>query len=102
LTTATFITQGAIKINLPSAVSAAENEPVVIDIFMTGDKKLYIDKAEVNEGDLEGKLAAYDKESSVVISADKTLSIDELTRVLGHVQNGGFKKMSIKTQISSL
>ncbi|MDR0580292.1 MAG: biopolymer transporter ExbD [Campylobacteraceae bacterium] len=101
LTTATFVTHGAIKVNLPSALSAQEKEPVMIDIYMTSDKKLYIDKTQVDENALEKELSVRDKESLVVISADKTLSIDELTRVLGHVQNSGFKKMSIKTQIPS-
>jgi biopolymer transport protein ExbD len=101
LTTATFITHGAIKVNLPSALSAAEKEPLTIDISMTSDKKLFIDKVEVEESVFEQELLGRDKESLVVISADKTLSIDELTNVLGRVQNSGFKKMSIKTQIPS-
>jgi biopolymer transport protein ExbD len=101
LTTATFMTHGAIKVNLPQVSSVAEKEPVVIDIYMTSDKKLFIDKKEIGEADLRGELTKLDKESLVVISADKTLSIDDLTKVLGHVQNAGFKKMSIKTQIPS-
>lgn len=75
---------------------------MMIDIYMTSSKKLYIDKVEADESILEKELGTHDKESLVVISADKTLSIDELTKVLGHVQNSGFKKMSIKTQMPSL
>jgi biopolymer transport protein ExbD len=102
LTTATFITHGSIKVNLPEALSASEQEPVKIDVSMTNDKRLYIDKVEVDESVLETELSKRDKESLVVVSADKTLSIDDLTRILGHVQNAGFKKMSIKTQIPTL
>jgi biopolymer transport protein ExbD len=102
LTTATFITHGAIKVNLPSALSVSEKEPVAINIYMTSEGKIFLDKVEVRVAELENELKKLDKESGVIISADKTLTIDELTKVLGYVQNAGFKKMSIKTEIPAL
>jgi biopolymer transport protein ExbD len=99
LTTATFITNGAIKVNLPSVASLSEQENKVVNIYMTKERKIFIDKTEVSEEALEAELFKRDKNSTAVVSADKTLSIEELTKVLGHIQTAGFKKMSIKTEI---
>ncbi|GHS87098.1 hypothetical protein FACS189487_02590 [Campylobacterota bacterium] len=102
LTTATFMTFGAIKVNLPQTASVAVQEPDTISVTLTKDHKIFVDSAEINANSLEAALAKYDNTKSVVISADKTLTIDELTNALGHIQNAGFTKMSIKTEIPQL
>jgi len=48
------------------------------------------------------ELSKQNRESVVEINADKVLTIDDLTQVLGYVQEAGFKKMSIKTEIPAL
>jgi len=102
LTTATFITQGSIKVNLPTASVKVEKDPIVVNVTMTSDKQLFINKAEVTKENFRDTLSKEDKESVVEISADKVLTIDDLTQVLGYVQEAGFKKMSIKTEIPAL
>jgi biopolymer transport protein ExbD len=102
LTTATFITQGSIKVNLPTAAVSVEKEPVVVNVTMSSDKRLFINKTEVTKENFCDTLRKEDKESVIEVSADKVLSIDDLTQVLGYVQEAGFKKMSIKTEIPSL
>ena len=102
LTTATFMMQGSIKVNLPTASVKPQKKPVVISITMNSDKHLFINMKEVSKEHFAEMLSKEDKESIVEVSADKTLSIDELTQVLGYVQEAGFKKMSIKTEIPSL
>jgi len=100
LTTASFIPLGGIKINLPTASSEIEKEPVVVNVYMTADRKLLVDTAEVTEENFATELAKFDNQTTtVIVSADKHLTIDELTRVLGFVQNAGFTKMSIKTEL---
>lgn len=102
LTTATFISQGNIKINFPTASVKLEKEPQTIEFFMTKDKQMYLNKIEVTKDVLPKELAKYNKdEDSIQINADKSLTIDDLTQVLGLIQNSGFKKMSIKTEIIS-
>lgn len=100
LTTATFISQGAIKINLPTASSSVDKEPVIVNVYMTGEKKIIVDSVEVTEETLKTELSKYDhKTATVVISADKFLTIDDLTKVMGSIQDAGFAKMSIKTEL---
>ena len=100
LTTASFIPIGGIKINLPTASSEIDKEPVIVNVFMTNDKKIIVDTTEVTEETFGTTLAQFDnKNTTVVISADKYLTIDELTKVLGFIQNAGFSKMSIKTEL---
>lgn len=102
LTTATFITQGSIKVNLPTASVKVEKDPEVITVSMTSDKQLFINKIEVTKEHFSEELSKQNKESVVEINADKVLTIDDLTQVLGYVQESGFKKMSIKTEIPAL
>jgi biopolymer transport protein ExbD len=102
LTTATFITQGSIKVNLPTASVKVEKDPEVITVSMTSNKQLFINKIEVTKEHFSEELSKQNKESVVEINADKVLTIDDLTQVLGYVQEAGFKKMSIKTEIPAL
>ena len=101
LTTATFITQGSIKVHLPSASVKPQKESKIVTISMSERKKIYVNKTEVTKDTLLSELSKYDKEKDTIeIRADKTLTIDEVTQVLGIVQAGGFKKMAIKTEIA--
>lgn len=102
LTTATFITQGSIKVNLPTASVKVEKDPEVITVSMTSNKQLFINKIEVTKEHFSEELSKQNRESVVEINADKVLTIDDLTQVLGYVQEAGFKKMSIKTEIPAL
>ena len=102
LTTATFITQGSIKVNLPTASVKVEKDPEVITVSMTSDKQLFINKIEVTKEHFSEELSKQNRESVVEINADKVLTIDDLTQVLGYVQEAGYKKMSIKTEIPAL
>lgn len=100
LTTATFITQGSIKVHLPSAAVKPQKEPNVIVLLMSKEKRIYVNKTEVSKDTLLGELSKYDKDKDTIqVHADKTLSIDDVTQVLGAVQSAGFKKIAIKTEI---
>lgn len=102
LTTATFITQGSIKIHLPSASVKPDKEPKIVNVYLTDTKKMYVNKVEVSEMTLSSELSKYDTQKDAVqISADKSLTIEEVTKVLGEIQNSGFKKLSIKTEIAT-
>lgn len=100
LTTATFISQGNIKVNLPTASVKLEKEPTIVNFFLTKDKKMYVNEIEVTKESLQLEFSKFDKQNdSVQINADKTLSIDDLTQTLALIQSSGFKKLSIKTEI---
>lgn len=100
LTTATFITQGNIKVNLPTAKVKLEKEPTTIEFFLTKDKKMYVNDVEVTNDTISLHLSRFDKQNDVVqINADKSLTIDDLTNALALIQNSGFNKLSIKTEI---
>jgi len=100
LTTATFISQGGIKVHLPTSSVKLEKEPAVVNFYLTADKRMYLNKTEVTKESLAGELAKYDKQKDAVqVSADKHLTIDDLTQTLGLIQEAGFTKLSIKTEI---
>lgn len=101
LTTATFISQGGIKVHLPTSSVKLEKERSVVNFYLAADRRMYIDKTEVTKATLAGKLAKYDKQKDTVqVSADKSLMIDDLTQTLGLIREAGFTKLSIKTDIA--
>lgn len=96
---AAFISQGNIKVNLPASVKL-EKRAYCCKLFLTKDKKMYVNEVEVTKENLQLEFLKFDKQNdSVQINADKTLSIDDLTQTLALIQNSGFKKLSIKTEI---
>lgn len=100
LTTATFISQGAIKINLPVASVEVDREPKIVNVYMTQDRKLILETVDVTEETLAQELAKYDQNiTTVVISADRSLTISDLTKLMSLIQDAGFSKMSIKTEL---
>ncbi len=101
LTTATFVSQGAIKVNLPTSSIKSDKEPVVVPVYITNDRRLFINKTEVSEANFKTEIAQQNKDSVIEINADKTLMIEEVTRILGYVQESGFSKISIKTEKSA-
>ena len=100
LTTATFISQGGIRVHLPTSSVKLEKEPAAVNFYLAADRRMYIDKTEVTKETLAGKLAKYDRQKDTVqVSADKSLMIDDLTQALGLIREAGFTKLSIKTEI---
>ena len=72
LTTATFIKQGIIPVELPEAKESEKKEKKKeINIYITKEGKLHLDKQPVTASELESRLAATSREQTVVLRSDK-------------------------------
>lgn len=98
LTTSTFIAAGVIPVELPEAKycegQALKGE--IIEIDKNG--LLYMDgKVECIAG-LTAKLLKMDRETPVLIRADKSVKLQVFVEVMDIVKSHGFKKVSLQTQ----
>lgn len=98
LTTATFIAQGQIKVNLPEAKSAtpADHAPALVitlnaagDIFV-GDKAVSLDA-------LNARLDTLQKTQAIVFRVDKKTAFGQFVTVIDALKERGLEHLSIRT-----
>ena len=94
LTTATFIKQGVIPVELPQAKSKEKQEKLKdeITIYVKANGELYYEKDKVSLKELEKKLSAIAKEQVVILRSDKEsrfqdfVSVMDILKALEHEQ----------------
>ena len=108
---APMLTSG-VAVQLPRAkgqsTDAPRDKPIVVTIKKDG--KIHLgteDKVEIPLGELAGKLKVIADgrkgvtEEPVFINGDKGAEHGVVTRVMAEIRNGGFRKMSIVTEVES-
>jgi biopolymer transport protein ExbD len=83
LTTATFIKQGIIPVDLPSAQQKEESKELEErTIYITREGTLFLDKEKVGLPELKAKLAALPTEQTVVLRSDKEATFQQFVSVM--------------------
>ena len=84
LTTATFIKQGVIPVDLPESQSkeTKEAKESEINIIINRDGIITIDKTKVSLSELEERLSKIDKKQTVVLSSDKEAEFQHFVEVM--------------------
>ncbi len=96
LTTATFVVQGDIPINIPSAKEPREMRTHErLDISITRDGKIFFAGKEVSPKELFEILRDYDRKTTVGIKADRSARIQSFVSVVDILNRLGFRKISI-------
>jgi len=100
LTTATFISQGQIEVNLPIAESAKPiqqqlKENLVITINTTN--QLYLDDKLVDLESLSQTLETIDKKTPIVFRVDKQVVFEKFVQVIDLLKKHQLEKFSILT-----
>jgi len=97
LTTATFIANGTIPVNLPKAEqSTTEGRGLTIEIDQAG--KVYYQGKECSVSSLHAVLSSESRETPLLIRADRAVALQSFVDVLGVVKELGFSKMSLQTE----
>ncbi len=98
LATATFISTGAIPIDLPE-VSASNSpiESVVIDLSMEGT--VYYEATPHTLEQLSNTLKALSLDTQITVRADKEADIQSFASLMTTLQSIGFEKINLQTQI---
>ncbi len=99
ITTATFIKQGILPIELPDAkASDKKQDKKEFDIYITKDGKYHLDKKEISIADLESKLATIAKDETVVLRSDKDASFQYFVSVMDILKKLQHEQLYIVTK----
>lgn len=102
LTTATFIAQGQIKVNLPEAESAApaDSKPaIVITLNAAGD--IFVDGQPHSLDTLNAQLDTLKKNQAIVFRVDKKTAFGRFVRVIDALKSRGLDQLTIRTTSSA-
>lgn len=98
LTTATFIAQGQIKVNLPEAKSAApaDAEPaIIITLNAAGD--LFVDDQAMTMDTLNAHLDRLKKDQAIVMRVDRKTAFGQFVAVIDALKSRGLDHLTIRT-----
>jgi len=99
ITTATFIKQGILPIELPEAKASDKKEDKKeFDIYITKEGKYHLDKKEVSLSELESKLQEVGKDETVVLRSDKDASFQHFVTVMDILKKLEHKQLYIVTK----
>lgn len=98
LTTATFIVQGRIPLNLPQAQHASAPQNVVpMSISIDAERRLYLDEALVHSMELEQRLAVVKSDQAIVLRVDASVPFSDFVGVLDVLNKFHLRNLSIVT-----
>lgn len=99
ITTATFIKQGILPIELPDAKASEKKEDQKeFDIYITKEGKYHLDKQEISIADLEKRLSEISKEQTVVLRSDKEANFQHFVTVMDILKKLEHKQLYIVTK----
>jgi biopolymer transport protein ExbD len=104
LTTATFISQGAIEINLPEAESAQtlqQPDEKTIEIAINTNHKVFLDGEAISDQELATKLETLDKETPILLRVDKSVAFEHFVGVIDLLKKNSLEKLTIITKEGS-
>jgi len=99
LTTATFIKQGVIPVNLPDA-KATDKEDIKkeITVYVNAKGEMFFEKEKVDISTLESKLTTLSKEQIVVLKSDKESKFQDFVSVMDILKRLGHEQLYIVTK----
>jgi len=99
LSISTFIAQGKIAVDLPSAKSAQQDkeDEKKVSVVIDKDNKIFIDDAEISENELKDKLNAVDIKTLIELKSDKNAKFDSFVKVIDILKEKGHENFAIQT-----
>ena len=99
LSISTFIAQGKIAIDLPSANSAEQSkeDDKKVNVVIDKDNKFFIDDVEISENELKDKLNAVDIKTVIELKSDKNSKFDSFVKVIDILKEKGHENFAIQT-----
>ncbi len=99
LTTATFVKQGIIPVDLPSAKASEKNEQQKeVAIYVNSKGEIYYDKGKVSVEELEQKLSAIPQSQVVVLRSDKESRFQDFVSVMNILKRLNHEQLYIVTK----
>lgn len=99
LTTATFIKQGVIPVELPEAkATKKEDLKKEISIYVNAKGEMFYEKDKVDAKELEAKLSQIPKEQTVVLRSDKESRFQDFVTVMDILKRLHHEQLYIVTK----
>jgi len=99
LTTATFIKQGVIPVNLPEAKATdKEDTKKEITVYVNAKGEMFFEKEPVSLQELEKKLSVVSKKQTVVLRSDKESKFQDFVSVMDILKRLGHEQLYIVTK----
>ena len=99
LSISTFIAQGKIAVDLPSASSTEQikEDEKKVSVVIDKDNKFFIDDTEISEDELKDKLNAIDTKTLVQLKSDKNAKFESFVKVIDILKEKGHENFAIQT-----
>ena len=99
LSISTFIAQGKIAVDLPSAKGAQQDkeDEKKVSVVIDKDNKFFIDDVEISEDELKDKLNAVDIKTLIELKSDKNAKFDSFVKVIDILKEKGHENFAIQT-----
>jgi len=99
LTTATFIKQGIIPVDLPEAKNSKQEEiKKEINVYVNAKGEMFFDKLKVDTKTLETKLSQLKKDQTVVLRSDKDSRFQDFVTVMDILKRLEHEQLYIVTK----
>ena len=99
LTTATFIKQGVIPVDLPEAkATQKEDTKKEVTVYVNAKGEMFFEKEKVNLKQLEHKLAGISKKETVILRSDKESKFQDFVSVMDILKRLGHEQLYIVTK----
>ena len=99
LSISTFIAQGKIAVDLPSAKSAQQDkeDEKKVSVVIDKDNKFFIDDVEISDTELKDKLNAVDIKTLIELKSDKNAKFESFVKVIDILKEKGHENFAIQT-----
>ena len=99
LTTATFIKQGVIPVELPEATSS-ENEEIKqeVNVYVNANGEMFFEKEKVDFKTLEKRLSVVSKDQTVILRSDKQSKFQDFVTVMDILKKLNHEQLYIVTK----
>ena len=99
LTTATFIKQGIIPVNLPEAKATdKEDTKKEVTVYVNAKGEMFFGKERVDLATLEQKLSSVSKKQTVILRSDKESKFQDFVSVMDILKRLGHEQLYIVTK----
>jgi len=95
LTTATFVVQGEIPLDLPGAESVGKKEMRTVVVSITERGEIFYGGRRVSAEKLREELSGVSRDRGVDIRADRGARVEVLVKVMDVLNSLGFRKVSM-------
>lgn len=99
LTTATFIKQGVIPVDLPSAKATDKKDTKKeVTVYVNAKGEMFFEKEKVDLATLEKKLSSISKKQTVILRSDKESKFQDFVSVMDILKRLGHEQLYIVTK----